>query len=308
MSLQIIGQQTRELPERKPGWLKVSLPTSAEYLATYLAMKERLRALGLFTVCEEARCPNTSECWSAGTATLMLLGDVCTRNCRFCAVKTGNPRGVLDEKEPENAALVCATLALKYVVLTSVDRDDLADHGAGQFARAVTLIKERVRGIVTEALTGDFRGDETAIATMLESGVDVFAHNIETVRRLQRRVRDARAGYDQSLFVLRRARELAPEVLTKSSIMLGLGETEAEVQETLVDLRAQGVRIVTMGQYLRPTPGHLPVKEYVAPEKFDWYAEQARDLGFEYVASGPLVRSSYKAAELFLEKQLRPKH
>lgn len=284
----------------KPEWLKVPLPTGE----TYLTLKSRLRALGLHTVCEEARCPNIGECWTSGTATLMLLGDVCTRGCRFCAVKSGNPRGVTDSDEPEKSAQVCEALNLRYVVLTSVDRDDLPDNGASHFARTVVAVKARVPGIVVETLTGDFQGKRDDLATMLASGVDVFAHNVETVERLQRRVRDVRATYSQSLFVLEQGKALRPGVTTKSSIMLGLGETESEVLQTLRDLRSAGVGIVTLGQYLRPTEKHLVVKEYVTPQKFDWLADEARKLGFDYVASGPLVRSSYKAAELFLLKKI----
>jgi lipoyl synthase len=285
---------------KKPDWLKVTLPTGE----TYLTLKSRLRALGLHTVCEEARCPNIGECWASGTATLMLLGDVCTRGCRFCAVKSGNPKGVLDSDEPSKSAAVCEALSLRYVVLTSVDRDDLEDNGAAHFARTVVEIKTRVPGIVVETLTGDFQGKLQDIRTMLESGVDVFAHNIETVERLTRRVRDVRATYRQSLYVLEQGKKLQGGVVTKSSIMLGLGETEAEVLQTLRDLRSVGVGIVTLGQYLRPTDKHLPVKEYVSPLRFEWYAEQARAMGYDYVASGPLVRSSYKAAELFLLKRI----
>lgn len=303
MALPVIGQSVSPqatLP--KPSWLKVPLPHGQHYLM----LKQRLRELGLHTVCEEARCPNIGECWSGGTATLMLLGDTCTRGCRFCAVKSGNPQGLIDSKEPEKSADVAAAMQLKYVVLTAVDRDDLPDGGALHFADTVRAIKARVPGIVVETLTGDFQGDAKALAVMLESGLDVFAHNLETVKRLQRRVRDVRASYEQTLFVLRRALELEPRLLTKSSLMLGLGESDEEVLEALRDLRAAGVRIITLGQYLRPTEKHLVVKSYVTPEKFEWFAEQARAMGFDYVASGPLVRSSYRAAELFMLKTLAP--
>lgn len=286
----------------KPAWLKVPLPTGEKFLM----LKSRLRALGLHTVCEEARCPNIGECWAGGTATLMVLGDVCTRHCRFCAIASGNPKGRVDKDEPEKSAQVAETMDLKYVVLTAVDRDDLPDGGAAHFAATVTAIKRRVPGIVVETLTGDFQGDEEALAVMLASGLDVFAHNLETVRRLQRTVRDARANYDQTLFVLAKALELRPELVTKTSLMLGLGETDEEVLQAMRDLRAVGVRILTLGQYLRPTEKHLPVIEFVTPEKFAWLEQQARALGFDYVASGPLVRSSYRAAELFLLKTLRP--
>lgn len=302
MALPVIGQSippAAALP--KPSWLKVPLPHGQHYLM----LKQRLRELGLHTVCEEARCPNLGECWAGGTATLMLLGDTCTRGCRFCAVKSGNPGGVIDANEPRNSADVSAAMQLKYVVLTAVDRDDLADGGALHFADTVRAIKARVPGILVETLTGDFQGDEKALAVMLHSGLDVFAHNLETVKRLQRRVRDVRASYEQTLFVLRRALEMKPGLLTKSSLMLGLGESDEEVLEALRDLRAAGVRIITLGQYLRPTEKHLVVKAYVTPEKFDWFADQARAMGFDYVASGPLVRSSYRAAELFMLKTLQ---
>lgn len=301
MSLVQIGKKANPAGA-KPGWLKVPLPTGEKFIS----LKARLRAMGLHTVCEEARCPNIGECWSGGTATLMVLGDVCTRHCRFCAIASGNPKGVVDRDEPRKSADIAATMDLKYVVLTAVDRDDLPDGGAAHFAATVTAIKERIPGIVCETLTGDFQGDEKALAVMLASGVDVFAHNLETVRRLQRTVRDARAGYEQTLFVLRRALELRPEIITKTSLMLGLGETDEEVLEAMRDLRAVGVRIITLGQYLRPTEKHLPIIEYVTPDKFAWFEQEARKLGFDYVASGPLVRSSYRAAELFLLRTLRP--
>jgi len=292
---------SKKRPDKKPAWLKVPLPTGTQYLF----LKERLRALGLYTVCEEARCPNIGECWTSGTATLMLLGDVCTRHCRFCAVKSGHPGGVIDKQEPENSAHITDALNLKYVVLTAVDRDDLPDGGAAHFANTVRAIKHRRPEIVIETLAGDFLGDEQAILVMVNSGLDVFAHNLETVARLQRRVRDARANYTQSLQVLALAKRLNPRVLTKSSLMLGLGETPDEVGQAMHDLRVHGVDILTLGQYLRPTEKHLPVEEFVTPEQFDAYAQTARELGFEYVASGPLVRSSYKAAELFIHKRVR---
>jgi len=261
--------------------------------------------LSLHTVCEEAHCPNVAECWGGGTATIMLLGATCTRGCRFCAVSSGNPHGAVDAFEPIKVAQAVADMGLTYVVLTSVDRDDLPDGGASHFAQTVRAIKATDPTILVETLVPDFRGDPEAIRTVLGGGQEVFDHNVETVRRLQAAVRDPRANYEQSLFVLRHAKEVRSDVYTKSSIMLGLGETRDEVLGTLRDLRAADVDIVTLGQYLRPSAWHLAVNEYVSPESFEWYRRQAEDLGFLYVASGPLVRSSYRAGEFFLESMLR---
>ena len=244
-------------------------------------------------------CPNIGECWSAGTATLMLMGSVCTRACRFCAVDTGNPRGWLDPDEPEHAAASVELMGLKYVVITSVDRDDLDDGGAGHYAACVAAIKRRCPETAVEALTPDFAGSRASVRTVIESGVDVFAQNIETVRRLTHPVRDPRAGYDQTLGVLACARQCRAEVLTKSSVMLGLGETDAEIAETLDDLRENGVDIVTFGQYLRPTMNHLPVQRYVPPEDFAKYRQWGLERGFLEVVAGPLVRSSYRAERVF---------
>jgi len=287
--------------ERKPEWLKVRPPAGENY--THL--KTLLRGLDLHTVCEEAHCPNVGECWGGGTATIMLLGDTCTRGCRFCAVTSGNPHGAVDVFEPIKVAHAVADLGLTYVVLTSGDRDDLPDGGAAHFAQTVRAIKAMDTTILVETLVPDFRGDSAAIRTVLGGGQEVFDHNVETVRRLQGSVRDPRANYEQSLFVLRHAKEVRPDVYTKSSIMLGLGETRDEVLETLRDLRAADVDIVTLGQYLRPSAWHLAVNEYVSPESFDGYRREAEDMGFLYVASGPLVRSSYRAGEYFLESMLR---
>jgi lipoic acid synthetase len=289
------------LAERKPEWLKVRPPGGE----TFAHVKSLLRGLDLHTVCEEAHCPNVAECWGGGTATIMLLGDTCTRGCRFCAVTSGNPRGVVDPFEPAKVAEAVAEMELTNVVLTSVDRDDLPDGGAEHFARTVRAIKSIDPGILVETLVPDFRGDPAAIRTVLGGGQEVFDHNVETVRRLQATVRDPRANYEQSLFVLRHAKAVRRDAYTKSSIMLGLGETRDEVLETLRDLRAAKVDIVTLGQYLRPSSWHLAVNEYVSPETFEWYRRQAEDLGFLYVASGPLVRSSYRAGEFFLESMIR---
>ena len=291
------------LAERKPEWLKVR-PAGGEEFAH---LKTLLRDLNLNTVCEEAHCPNVAECWGGGTATIMLLGDTCTRGCRFCAVTSGNPHGVLDALEPIKVARAVADMGLTYIVLTSVDRDDLPDGGAAHFAETVRAIKRLDPTTLVETLVPDFRGDPEAIRTVLDGGQEVFDHNVETVRRLQATVRDSGANYEQSLFILRHAKEVRPDVYTKSSVMLGLGETPDEVLATLRDLRAADVDIVTLGQYLRPSAWHLAVHEYVSPESFDRYRRQAEDLGFLYVAAGPLVRSSYRAGEFFLESMLRRK-
>jgi len=280
---------------RKPSWLRVDLPRGERYQR----VRDTLQGLRLHTVCAEAQCPNVGECWGGGTATVMLMGDVCTRGCRFCDVKTAARPPALDPDEPRHLAEAVAKLGLNYIVVTSVDRDDLPDGGAGHFAEAIRRLKE-IPGLLVEVLTADFRGDAEAVRTVGRAAPDVFANNVETVRRLTPVVRDARAGYDQTLAVLARMRQEFPRVVTKSSIMVGLGETEAEVLETMRDLRAHGVDILTLGQYLRPSAWHLPVQEWIPPERFAAYREQGLALGFRYVASGPLVRSSYRAAELFL--------
>ena len=244
-------------------------------------------------------CPNIGECWSNGTATLMLMGAVCTRACQFCAVDTGNPRGWLDPEEPANSARSVQLMGLKYVVLTSVDRDDLPDGGAAHYAACIRAVKEVCPGTAVEALTPDFSGRHADIETVVDSGLDVFAQNLETVRRLTRKVRDPRAGYEQTLAVLEHAKRHRPDVLTKTSLMLGLGETDDEIAETLDDAKRVGVDIVTFGQYLRPTPNHLPVEKYVTPEEFARYRDWGLARGFLEVVSGPLVRSSYRADRVF---------
>ena len=278
---------------RKPPWLRVRLGGDGRYAAVRRTVREH----GLATVCEESHCPNIGECWSAGTATIMLMGDVCTRACRFCAVDTGNPRGYLDADEPRHAAESVRLMGLKYVVLTSVDRDDLADGGAAHYAACIRAIKATCPNTKVEALTPDFQGHRDAVATVVDAGVDVFAQNIETVRRLTQVVRDPRAGYQQTLDVLAHAKAHAG-VVTKSSLMLGLGETDDEIRTTLSDLRDHGVDLLTLGQYLQPTRHHLPVARWVHPAEFDTYREWALAAGFVDVASGPLVRSSYRADEL----------
>jgi lipoic acid synthetase len=280
-------------PVRKPPWLRARAPTGQGFQG----VRALVKAHRLATVCEEAKCPNIGECWNAGTATLMLMGAVCTRACRFCAVDTGNPHGWLDSSEPENAARTVELMKLKYVVLTSVDRDDLADGGAAHYAACVRAIKRVNPATAVEALTPDFRGVLADVATVVDSGIEVFAQNLETVRRLTQPVRDPRAGYEQTLAVLAGAKAHRATLLTKSSLMLGLGESGAEIEATLADLRAAGVDIVTLGQYLRPTVNHLPVERFVSPEEFDRYRAAALALGFLECVSGPLVRSSYRAEQ-----------
>jgi len=287
------GAANPPAPLRKPPWLRARAPSGAGFSSVRALVKEHRLA----TVCEEAKCPNIGECWNAGTATIMLMGAVCTRACRFCAVDTGNPHGWLDPEEPENAARTVQLMKLRYVVLTSVDRDDLSDGGAAHYAACVRAIKRRNPGTAVEALTPDFRGVAADVATVVDAGIEVFAQNIETVRRLTHPVRDPRAGYEQTLAVLAAAKAHRPGVLTKSSLMLGLGETEAEIHATLCDLRAAGVDLVTLGQYLRPTVNHLAVERFVTPAQFDRYREQALALGFLECVSGPLVRSSYRAEQ-----------
>ncbi|HXA36556.1 MAG TPA: lipoyl synthase [Steroidobacteraceae bacterium] len=276
---------------RKPPWLRAPLAAGREFTA----VKQIVREHRLSTVCEEAKCPNIGECWNAGTATIMLMGAVCTRACRFCAVDTGNPRGWLDHEEPENVARSVELMGLKYVVLTSVNRDDLADGGSAHYAAAIRAIKRRNPGTAVEALTPDFQGVMRDVQTVLDSGPDVFAQNVETVSRLTHPVRDPRAGYEQTIGVLRAAKAHRPAVLTKTSLMLGLGETDAEIHDTMVDLRAAAVDILTLGQYLRPTANHLNVERFVTPAEFDLYRDRALALGFLECVSGPLVRSSYRA-------------
>jgi lipoyl synthase len=276
---------------QKPPWLRAQMPSGQRFDA----VRQTVREHRLATVCEEAKCPNIGECWNVGTATVMLMGAVCTRACRFCSVDTGNPRGWLDEEEPANVARTVELMGLKYVVLTSVNRDDLADGGAAHFAACVEAIKASSPHTAVEALTPDFQGDLSAVRVVVDSGLDVFAQNVETVRRLTHPVRDPRAGYEQTLAVLAEAKQFRPDVLTKSSLMLGLGETDAEIEECLRDLRAASVDIVTLGQYLRPTPNHLPVDRFVTPEAFRRLRDFALELGFLECVSGPLVRSSYRA-------------
>ncbi len=295
------SKAARILAEKKPAWLKIRPPGGE----AYTQIKGLLRERGLHTVCEEAHCPNVAECWASGTATFMLGGDTCTRACRFCAIKTARVPPPLDPEEPYKVAESVAALGLHYVVLTSVDRDDMKDGGAGHFAATIRELKRLDPKLIVEALVPDFRGDVEAIQIVVDSGLDVYAHNIETVKRLQYRVRDPRAGYAQSLATLRAAKAYArskgQELFTKSSIMLGLGETEAELEQAFEDLREYDVDVLTLGQYLRPSMQHLPVERFVTPDEFAALQRLAETKGFLYVASGPMVRSSYRAGEFFIQ-------
>ena len=282
---------------KKPAWLRVK----AEFNPNFHKIKNQVNEKKLNTVCEEAHCPNISECWSAGTATFMLMGSVCTRACKFCSVDTGNPKGWLDLDEPMNTAKAVQVMGLKYVVLTSVNRDDLEDGGAEHFAQTVKLIKELNPGTAVEALTPDFKGLSSSIDTLVNCGLEVFAQNIETVERLTHPVRDIRAGYKQTLDVLAESKRINSKVLTKTSLILGLGETDQEIEETMDDLIKNKVDILTLGQYLRPTLNHLPIERWVTPEEFEIYREIGLKKGFLEVVSGPMVRSSYRA-ERALEK------
>src|SRR4029079_9706548 len=267
----------------------------------YTKVKASLRLRELNTVCEEARCPNISECWGSGTATIMIMGDICTRGCRFCAVHGGKPVS-LDQNEPIKVAEAIREWGLKYVVITSVCRDDLEDGGASHMASTIRAIQRRSPMTTVESLIPDFKGNIDSVRRIIESGPKVVSHNLETVKRLTARVRDPRASYEQSLSILKKCKQLCSEIYTKSSVMLGLGESEDEIIETMNDLRSAGVDILTMGQYLQPTASHFPVYEYIHPEQFEILREAAKTMGFIYVASGPLVRSSYRAGDLFAQK------
>lgn len=289
------------LTERKPEWLKVRMPGGEQHAR----LKESFRRLDLHTVCEEARCPNVGECWREGTATLMILGDTCTRGCRFCAVKSGDPGGFTDPREPEHVARALSQMDLAYVVLTMVDRDDLDDGGAAHLARTIQRIRALCPKLLVEALVGDFAGQRRDVETAVREGApDVYAHNVEVVPSLQRKMRDARCSFERSLETLRWARAAGARV-TKSSLMVGCGETEAEVIDAMAQLRSADVDVLTIGQYLRPTPKHAELVRYVEPAEFERYREAGLRMGFSFVASGPLVRSSYRAAEAFLEGVLR---
>lgn len=288
-----------EFVEKKPRWLKMKLPTGERTQN----LREMMKELNLATVCQEAKCPNLGECWQGGTATVMIMGDTCTRGCRFCNVKTANPKFQLplDKDEPYKVGFAAAQMDLEYIVVTSVDRDDLPDFGASHFAKTVKVMKENNPDLLVEVLTPDFNGEYEHIKTMVEGGPDVFAQNVETVERLTRHVRDPRAGYRKTLDVLKTVKEINPQMYTKTSLMLGLGETDEEVLQCLKDLRDVACDVVTFGQYLQPTHKHLKVVEYVTPEKFDEWQKIAMDMGFLYCASGPMVRSSYRAGEFFMK-------
>ena len=279
----------------KPNWFNVKIPTGENFLS----LKNKVHELKLSSVYEESKCPNIGECWNHKTATLMVMGNVCTRACRFCSVDTGNPKGWLDQEEPRKIAETIAFMSLNYVVLTSVDRDDLMDGGSSHIARCVASSKKISPDVVIEVLSPDFRGNLDHLDTLLESGLDVFSQNIETVKRLTHAVRDPRAGYDQTLKMLRHASNKG--LLSKSGMMLGLGEERDEVIKTMSDLRENGVKILTLGQYLRPTKNHLPVKKYIHPDEFTEYSEIGKDIGIDEVVAGPLIRSSYRADKAFMK-------
>ena len=286
----------------KPQWLKIKLTTTDNFSN----IKNTLNQHNLHTVCESAHCPNISECWNTGTATFMLMGEVCTRGCKFCAVKTGNPMKQLDKDEPTKLAHALAEIKLfDYVVLTSVNRDDLADGGSSHFAECIKEIKKSYPEIIVEVLIPDFKGDVEALRKIIYANPEVIAHNIETVERLQKKVRDTRANYKQSLSVLENIKKINPRIYAKSSIMLGLGETDEEIIQAMKDLREINVDILTLGQYLRPTDWHIPISSFVAPEKFDYFRQKALELGFLYCASGPFVRSSYRAGEMFVKNVIK---
>jgi|TARA_B100001540_G_scaffold162592_1_gene143887 lipoic acid synthetase len=278
--------------EKKPSWIRM---TANQANKNYTLIKDKVKDLHLSTVCEEAKCPNLSECWSRGTATFMLMGDTCTRACQFCSVNTGNPNGWLDKDEPEKIANTISAMNLKYIVLTCVNRDDIADGGAEHFASTVKAIKSKDSNIEVEVLTSDFNGSRNAIRTVVQSPIKVFAQNIETVKRLTHPIRDPRAGYAKTLKVLKAAKEINPNIITKTSLIVGLGETDAEIYQTFEDLRNHDVDIITLGQYLRPTLNHRPIDRWVKPKQFDQYREKGLKYGFLEVISGPMVRSSYRA-------------
>jgi lipoic acid synthetase len=282
------------VPGKKPPWLRAKMPSGRGYSEVRQIVREKR----LSTVCEESMCPNIGECWNAGTATIMVMGSVCTRACRFCAVDTGNPKGWLDHDEPANTGLAVQDMGLKYIVITSVDRDDLADGGAAHYASCVREIKALNPETAVEALTPDFNGVMEHVELVIDSGLEVFAQNVETVRRLTHPVRDPRASYEQTLAVLAHAKKHRPDVLTKTSLMLGLGERDDEISQTMSDLRDAGVDILTLGQYLRPTPNHLVVERYVTPDEFDAYRREGLSKGFIEVVAGPMVRSSYRAEQV----------
>ncbi len=288
---------------KKPEWLKIRPPTTK----SYKQIKQMVKPRGLATVCQEAHCPNIAECWSSGTATFMVLGDTCTRGCRFCAIKSARYGNSMEElkSEPEELARTVKEMNLNYIVITSVDRDDLEDQGSNHFAECVKAVKQKNPNTTVELLIPDFSGEKKLIENVVKSGAEVIGHNVETVKRLQSQVRDRRANYEQSLKVLKTIKELNPKIFTKTGIMVGLGETKKEVLELMNDLRKIDVDIFTIGQYLQPSEKHFPLQEYVHPETFKFYEQKANELQFKATFSGPFVRSSYKAGEVFIEKLLR---
>jgi len=292
--------KARQKGQRKPPWLRISSHTTPQLKTVKKTVDEHRLA----TVCEESHCPNLNECWSNGTATIMVMGSVCTRACRFCSVDTGNPKGWLDSEEPYNTGRSVALMNLRYVVITSVDRDDLADGGAAHYAACVGEIKKQSPSTAVEALTPDFDGNKTPIETVVNSGLEVFAQNVETVERLTHPVRDPRAGYQKTLDVLAYAKEIRPDVLTKTSLMVGLGETDEEIVQTISDIRKHNVDILTLGQYLQPTKNHLAVERWVHPDEFAKYRDIGLEMGFMEVASGPMVRSSYRADRILEQNNL----
>lgn len=290
-------------PLRKPEWIKTRIPSGESY-----ANVARAKSMsGLATVCEEARCPNKWECWKNGTATFMLMGDTCTRSCRFCSVKSAKNPGPLDREEPAKLAETIKSLKLKYAVLTTVDRDDIPDFGAAHIISCVKAIREQVPEIIIELLIPDFQGNLDAINAIADCDAEVIGHNLECTENLTRTIRDPRASYAQSLFVLKSLAAHNSKIITKSSLMLGFGESETDVIKTMHDIKDTGVKILTLGQYLQPGKHNYPVQAYIHPDKFDWYKEKGLEMGFEYIASGPLVRSSYLAAEHYLELKLSRK-
>mmetsp|Transcript_14194 Transcript_14194/g.29050 ORF Transcript_14194/g.29050 Transcript_14194/m.29050 type:complete len:343 (-) Transcript_14194:52-1080(-) len=292
---------------KKPPWLRVKPAGDHRTVSTVEKLRSSLRGLKLATVCEEARCPNMGECWGGGTATIMIMGDTCTRGCRFCSVKTSRAPPPLDPDEPRNIASAVSSWGIRYVVLTSVDRDDVPDGGSRHIAETVACIKATKPALKVEVLSPDFQGNKENISSVVHSGLEVFAHNMETVERLTPVVRDRRAGYRQSLDVLAYAKREQPSVVTKTSLMLGVGETQTEIRQAIRDAISVGVEILTIGQYLRPTHRHLKVEEWVTPEEFDFWKSEGEAMGLKFVASGPLVRSSYRAGEIFLDKYLDQK-
>ena len=292
---------TNRLSAKKPPWLKVPFPGGERYSW----IKKRAANLNLSTVCEEANCPNIGECWNGGTATFMLMGDTCTRGCRFCSVKSAKNPGALDAEEPKKLAETVKNLALKYVVLTTVDRDDLPDQGASHIARCIRSTQRACPEMLIEMLMPDFQGKTELVQQVINARPAVLAHNLETVRSLTGKVRDSRASYDQSLDVLRYLKQQCPDGYTKSSLMLGVGESRTETLQAMKDLRDVGVDFLTIGQYLQPSKKHLKVEKFMHPDEFNELALQGDKMGFEYVASGPLVRSSYNAAEFYIERKIR---